>query len=111
MKKEIMALVNCTEGSVKMDESTKQKVGSFRINNMSKVRRNYKEPMEPGDLKVDNLELVFDRINNVEFSGHFTIKSRDFDGIIAEIEQYTTAFMAAVSETLCRNLRNGYINA
>lgn len=92
MKKEIMKLINSSNGQL-------------RINNVCTLRRWTKSAM---DEKVDCLQLVFDPINNVEYSGWTMINSRDYDGIIEEISQATTAFFADVADRLVKNLENGY---
>lgn len=94
MKKEIMALIASPEGQ-------------YRINNISVLRRWTKNGIGED---VDCLELFFNPINGVEFSGWTKITARDYDGIIEEIEQATNCFLDSVAETLVKNLKAGYRN-
>ena len=93
MKKEIMQLIASDKGE-------------FRINSVSVLHRWTEDGVGQ---TVDCLRLAFDQINGVEYSGWVMIQSRDYDGILEEIEDATTAFMASVAERLNKNLRNGYI--
>lgn len=96
MKKEILELVS------------NQNSGYFRINNISVLHRWTKNGI--GD-KVDELALNFDNINGVNFSpSSIRIKSRDYDGIIAECEEATRLFISEVTKSLCKDLRAGYRN-
>lgn len=98
MKKEIMNLINTKS------ENPQQ----FRLNNVSYLDRWTKSIT--GD-KVDKLVLEFDIINNCYFSIFDNeIKSRDYEGIIAECQKITEAFFAEVTRTLTSNLRAGYRN-
>lgn len=95
MKKEIMNLLNSTEGT-------------FRINNISYLKR---WTVDALGRKVDRLTLEFDSINGVRFSIYDTeIIARDYAGIIAECQELTTRFLAEVEETLFKNLGAGYRN-
>lgn len=95
MKKEMMELLNSENGT-------------FRINNVSYLKRWQKDAL--GN-KVDRLTLEFDNINNVCFSLYDReIKSRDYDGIIEESKEITNRFFKEVSDTLTKNLGAGYIN-
>lgn len=95
MKKDIINLVNSSEGTL-------------RLNNISSLHRWTKDAL--GD-DVDRLSIEFDNINNVNFSiVDREIKARDYAGIIAECCEKTQVFLQAVSETLCKNLSAGYRN-
>lgn len=96
MKKEIIALVNSTEE------------GYFRLNNISKLYRLTKDALNQD---CDVLKIEFDNINHVYFGMSIVdIKSRDFDGIIAECQQATTKYLEEVARTLNSNIAAGYRN-
>lgn len=95
MKKEIMDLIKSGDGS-------------FRINNVSYLRR---WTVDGLGHEVDRLVLEFDSINHVRFSiTDHEIKSRDYDGIIEECKKLTEKFFEEVAHTLTKNLGAGYIN-
>ena len=95
MKKEIVRLVNSTEGT-------------FRLNNISTLRRWTKNGL---DMDVDKLYLEFDTINNVRFGWSDTeVHARDYEGIIQECQEITTRFLKEVNEELTKNMRAGYRN-
>lgn len=95
MKKEIIQLVNSEEGS-------------FRLNNISTLRRWTKNGL---DMDVDKLELEFDCINGVRFSiCDREIESRDYEGIIKECQEITTRFLDEVARSLKNDMRAGYRN-
>lgn len=77
--------------------------GTFRLNNIACLERLQTDIMGND---VDILRIVFDRINDVDFSGRsgVTIKSRDYDGIIQECSEKIYAFLSSVSAELCTNL-------
>lgn len=95
MKNEIMEMLKTTEGV-------------FRINNISKIRWNRFDALNN---EVNKLRVEFDNINNVNFALYDTeIKSRDYNGIIEEVQQITSNFLNKVADELNKNLRAGYIN-
>ena len=58
---------------------------------------------------MDGLNLEFTNINGMgRFAGNVTIKSRDYDGIIREVEEAIQKRMNDVSDYLITALRNGY---
>ncbi|MBO7713961.1 MAG: hypothetical protein J6S85_10355 [Methanobrevibacter sp.] len=95
MKKEIMKLVKSEEGT-------------FRLNNISTLRRWSKDGL--GN-PVDKLVLDFESINHVCFGICDTeIHARDYDGIIAECQEITTRFLDEVARSLKNDMRAGYRN-
>lgn len=59
--------------------------------------------------KVDRLSVVFNDINGMgRFSGQVDIVSRDYAGIIAEVENAIRVKMQDVADYLCSALENGY---
>ena len=95
MKKELLEVLASEEGS-------------FRLNNISYLRRWTKDGL--GN-KVDKLKIEFDNINQVNFSLYDTeIKSRDYDSIIKECIEKTQLYLAEVSRSLCSDLKAGYRN-
>lgn len=94
MKKEIMALIESAEGS-------------YRLNNIATLRR----WTEGGKGKCDMLVIAFDPINGVNFGDDtMQIYARSYDGIIAECVLAIARHMRDVSDTLNKNLVNGYRN-
>lgn len=95
MKKEIMELVNASEGTV-------------RLNSVSYLSRWTVNAM--GE-KVDMLRLEFNSINGVRYSVYKNeITARDYNGIIKECEAITNEFFAEVARKLTNDLRAGYRN-
>jgi len=95
MKKEIIALVNSEEGY-------------YRLNNISKLYRYTKDALNQD---CDVLKIEFDNINHVYFGlSVIDIKSRDFDGIIAECQQATTKYLEEVARSLNNDIAAGYRN-
>lgn len=97
MKKVIIALVNSDEGF-------------FDINNICYLSRWTTNAL---GMDVDCLELRFRVLNGINFGFDFnntTIKSRDYDGIISEVEQLITAYIELVKERLICDLKAGYRN-
>lgn len=94
MKKEIIKLINSEEGT-------------FRLNNISRLNRWTTNAL--GE-KVDELTINFDNINGVNFGLSVKIKSREYDGIIAECQKATTSFLTAVALELNKNMESGYRN-
>lgn len=96
MKREIKSLLN-------------QDKGTLRLNNIAYLERLQTDIMGND---VDILRIIFDRINDVDFSGRsgVTIKSRDYDGIIQECTENINTFLSSVSAELCTNLKAGYRN-
>lgn len=96
MKKEIMRLVNSDEKEARV----------YRLNNVSFLRRwNY----DGLGNRVDILELFFDNVNGVNYSIYNTrIKSRDYEGIMQEIEKLTEKFFKEVTKRTIKDLKAGY---
>lgn len=95
MKKELMAVVNSSEGY-------------FRLNNIASLKRWTKNAIGED---VDRLTIEFDNINNVNFiAPEHEIVSRDYEGIITECNEKTQLFLDAVAQRLCSELSNGYRN-
>lgn len=93
-KSDIMKLVNSSEGII-------------RINPICTLRRWTVDSL--GNRPVDRLSLDFDSINGMgRFVGFVEIQSREYSGIIAEIESAIKAKMEEVSACLCTALKNGY---
>lgn len=57
---------------------------------------------------VDRLEVSFKYISGVKGGWSFPIESRDYDGILDEVERYTREYMEMCAEAMAKNLRNGY---
>lgn len=91
MKKELMELINSESASL-------------RINKFLQLDRWKKDAI--GN-KVDKLEAIF----SIQYisSRHFEIKSRDYNGIIAEVQEYQTKAFVEAAEEYNKQLRNGYI--
>lgn len=95
MKKEIINLINSTEGR-------------YRLNNISFLYRWTENGMGKS---VDCLRIEFDTLNGVCFSmSNCDIVARDYDGIITECQAKIDAYLSMVSAELCKNLRAGYRN-
>lgn len=93
-KSEIVNLINSSEGTL-------------RINPICSLERWTLDPLynEP----VDRLTLEFDAINSMgRFVGIVNIDSRDYDGIVREIEAAIENKMQQVSDYLVNALKNGY---
>lgn len=91
MKKELMELINSESASL----------------NINKFLRIDRWKSDAIGNKVDKLEAIFS-IQHIR-SRHFEIKSRDYNGIIAEIQEYQTKAFAEAAEEYNKQLRNGYI--
>ena len=91
MKIEIMELINSESASLK-------------INKFLCLERWKKDAI--GN-KVDKLEAIFS-IQCVR-SRHFEIKSRDYNGILAEVQECQTKAFSEAAEEYNKQLRNGYI--
>lgn len=91
MKKEIMELINSENASI-------------RINKFLRLDRWKKDAI--GN-KVDKLEAIFS-IQHIS-SRHFEIKSRDYNGIIEEIQECQTKAFFEAAEEYNKQLKNGYI--
>lgn len=93
-KSEIMNLINSEEGRI-------------RINPICTLSRWTVDPLY--NEAVDGLNLEFDNINGMgRFSGIVCIESRDYAGIIREVEEAIRKRMQEVSDYLITALRNGY---
>lgn len=92
MKKEIIALLDSTNASLK-------------INEFCTLRRWTKVPGR--EAPVDRLQAVFSLTHASSHS--FEIKSREWRGIVAEIQEAQTQAFAAAAEEFNRQLANGYI--
>ena len=91
MKKELTELINSENSSLK-------------INKFLCLERWKKDAI--GN-KVDKLEAIFS-IQHIG-SRNFEIKSRDYNGIIAEVQEYQTKAFVEAAEEYNKQLRNGYI--
>lgn len=95
MKKEIMNLVKSEEGT-------------FRLNNVSVLRRWKKDAL---GTEVDKLVLEFDTINLVRFTlADREIHARDYEGIIKECQDLTKRFFDEVAISLMLDMKAGYRN-
>ena len=84
----------------------KSETGTLRINPICTLRRwTYVD----GHGSVDKLAVDFSAVCETgRFMGSVEIKSRDYDGIISEVDAAIRYRMAEVTEYLCKALRNGY---
>ena len=96
MKKEIMHLLSESDGAL-------------RLNNILTLRRRKIDIY--GDA-VDILFAEFDPVNGVNFpeKAHMDIQSRDYSGIIQEVENCIDEYLQSVSDRLRSNLINGYLS-
>lgn len=91
---EIVNLINSSEGTL-------------RINPICTLRRWTVDPLY--NESVDGLMLDFDAINKIgRFAGTVKIDSRDYDGIVREVEAAINDKMQQVSDYLVNALKNGY---
>ncbi len=91
--KEIKKAITSTEATVK-------------INGISYLHRWTKNGLNED---VDQMSVTFSPIDGITKGGKtFTIKSRNLDGIITEIETYTTDYLKEVAERAAKNLKAGY---
>lgn len=92
IKREIIAAIDQDEAVV-------------QINSISYIRRWRKD--YKGD-DVDFMEIVFRYVVGIKGGETYLIKSRDYDGIVAEINQYTADYLKECAETAAKNLQAGY---
>lgn len=92
LKKEIMAAVNSENVDVK-------------INNISYLHRWKKDALGED---VDRMTINFSYVAGVRGGWTKEIESRDYDGIIEEIEDATNEYMRNCAEQMIKNLRAGY---
>lgn len=91
LKKEILAALNSESATVK-------------LNDISYLSRWTKSPLED----VDKLEITFQYITGIKGGRRYEIESRDYNGIIDEIEKYTAEYFADCAKQATSNIRNGY---
>ncbi len=89
-----------------INKAIKSTKAIVKINGISYLRRWTKTALGED---VDRLELVFCPIGGISKGGSsYSVESRDLDGIIIEIETYTTEYLKEVAERAAKNLRAGY---
>lgn len=93
MKKEINALLNATEGSL-------------RLNSIASLDR---WKLDALGEEVDRLRIKFARINGVEYSGAYEVKARDTEGIINECCAAIDDFCQKLAGQMTKQLRAGYL--
>ena len=91
LKKEILAALKAKEAEVK-------------LNNVSILHR-WTESL---DRDVDGLAIYFHFISGIKGGRRYDIQSRDYDGIMDEIQKYTEEYFAECAKKTVENIRNGY---
>lgn len=92
IKKAIMAAVKANEARV----------------NINEIAHLYRWTKSAIGEDVDEMEISFKYICGVKGGWNKAIKSRDYEGIIKEIEAATTEYFSMCAEQMNRNLRAGY---
>lgn len=92
IKKEIMAAIDQDEATVKLNS----------ISYLKRWRKDYK------GADVDFMEITFSYVVGIKGGKRYLIQSRDYDGIVAEINQYTADYLKECAETAAKNLQAGY---
>ena len=81
--------------------------GTLRVNPICTLRRWTVDPLY--DKKVDRLVLDFSAIDGLgRFCGSAEIESREYDGIVCEIEKAIYEKMKQATDYLISALKNGY---
>lgn len=95
MKKEIMNIIN--------------NGGTFKINNAVSLVRELGE-WKYTDTLSDKVDVLHAEIKVAGIKGWYTatIKSRDYDGIIAELNVAIKTAYAEAADNLCKELKAGY---
>lgn len=92
IKKEILAAINSENATV-------------RINGIAYLKR-WKKDALGND--VDRMMITFAYVAGIKGGWQREIESRDYNGIIAEIEEATSEYMSMCAEQLTKNIRAGY---
>ncbi len=58
--------------------------------------------------EIDKITLVFKFVAGIKGGARYDIESRDYEGIIAEIQAYTIDYLMRCAEQANKNLENGY---
>jgi len=86
-------------------ELVKSEEGTYRLNKFCYLYRWTKSGLNE---VVDELILKFDAMNGVSFGSFIYIRSRDYEGIIAECNKAITDHFTNAANKLTSNLRAGY---
>ena len=95
MKKEIMNIIN--------------NGGTFKLNNAVSLVRELGE-WEITETQSDKIDVLAVQIKVVGIKGWYSvnIKSRDYDGIISEVNEAVKKAYSEAANNLCRDFKAGY---
>ena len=79
--------------------------GSFKLNNSVSLNRELGELASLGE--IDNLDVII-KVEGVKGWDSTKIVSRDYDGIINEVNEAVKKAYAKAAENLCREFKAGH---
>ena len=86
-------------------EAIKAESADVKLNAITSLHRWTKDGM--GE-KVDRMDVHFDYVCGIKGGKNYEINSRDYDGIIKEVSDYTKDYLSKCADKMIQNLENGY---